>query len=47
MALAATATPCDEDVLMALAGLPASSADPWQELMNLLTGLLNALFGLG
>ena len=46
IALAGMATPCDEDVLMALAGQPAPAADTWQELMNLLAGLLNVLFGL-
>ena len=43
--LANSAVPLDENMTVALAGGPAPSEDPWQELMNLLAGLFNVLFG--
>jgi hypothetical protein len=46
MQLAAEAVPCDEDMATALAGSSTSPDDAWQELMNLLVGLLHVLFGL-
>ena len=44
--LAAEAAPCDEDMALALAVPPSPADDPWPDLLNLLAGLLNALFGL-
>jgi hypothetical protein len=44
--LAADAVPCDEDMATALAGNSTPPEDAWQELMNLLVGLLHVLFAL-
>ena len=46
MQLASSAVPCDESMAVALAGNPTPPADPVQEVLNLLAGLLQVLFGL-